>query len=99
MPANLGAVPTSPLILIALGICAVSLAVLFSFPSDPSVWQAATWTLVGGLGMLLPFVVLAGGVLAVNPGARTWSRIGTFILGLACLLACWVITWQTGAGT
>lgn len=94
MPANPGAVPTSPLILLALGICAVSLAVLFSFPADPAVWQAATWTLVGGLTLLLPFVVLAGFVLAANPGARTRSRIATFVLGLAVLLASWLSLWM-----
>src|SRR5690606_17991406 len=97
MPANLRPVPTSPLILLALGICAVSLAVLFSFPTDPTVWRAATWTLLGGLAILLPFVVLAGCVLAANPRGRTWSRIGTFVLGLVTLLACWIIVWMAGA--
>ena len=96
MATHMRALPTTPLILLALGTCAVALAVLFSFPSDPAVWQAATWTLVGGMAVLLPLVMLAGGILAMNPGARTWSRISSFTLGLVILLAFWISAWLAG---
>lgn len=78
---------SNALILVALGVAALALAVLFAFPADPRVWQAASWTLVAALLALLALVVVSGVVLAVRPAARTWPRIALFLAGLACLLA------------
>jgi hypothetical protein len=78
---------TNALILVALGVAAIALAVLFAFPADPRVWQAASWALVAALLALLALVVVSGVVLAMRPAARKWPRIALFLVGLACLLA------------
>ena len=76
---------TTPLLLVAAAISAIAMGVLFTFPADPLVWQLATWTLVAALIALLVLVLLAGYVLATDRAARTWQRIASFLVGLACL--------------
>jgi len=78
---------TSPLILVAIGIAGAAVAVLFTFPGDPFTWQVASWTLVAALAALLALVVASGYILATNRSARTWQRVTSFLVGLACLLA------------
>jgi len=80
-------VNTSTLILVALGVSAIALAVLFTFPEEPAIWEAASWTFVAGLSALLVLVAVAGYVLTTNRAARTWQRFATFLIGLACLAA------------
>lgn len=77
----------SSLILSAIGISLAATAVLFTFPANPLVWQAAAWALVAGLSGLLLLVPVSGYVLASNHAARTWQQISTFLLGSACLAA------------
>ena len=78
---------TSSLILIAIGISAVAVGVLFTFPENPLVWHAATWTLVVALAGLLGLVLALGYVLVTDRAARTWQSIVSFLLGFACLVA------------
>ena len=73
--------------LAAAGISALSVGVLFTFPADPAIWQSATWILVAALACLLLLVPWAGYVLVANRTTRTWPRIASFLVGLACLLA------------
>ena len=70
---------------IAIGFSAAAAAVLFTFPADPAIWEAATWTLVASLCGLFVLVLLLGYALARDPAARTGQRIGTFLIGLGCL--------------
>ena len=44
--------------LAAAGISALSVGVLFTFPSDPAIWQSATWMLVAALAGLLLVVAV-----------------------------------------
>ena len=78
---------TSSLILVAIGISAVAIAVLFTFPTDWLTWQVASWTLVAALVGLLVLVLVSGYVLATNRATRTWQRVTSFLIGLACLVA------------
>ena len=68
-----------------VGASLAAAAVLFTYPTNPLIWNAATWTLVAGLVGLLVVVLLSAYVLAKNRTARTWQRIATFLFGLACL--------------
>jgi len=68
-----------------LTLLAAAAAVLFTFPQDPRAWQAATWTLVGGLVVLSVLVVSGGIRMARNRAARDWRSIVAFAIGLACL--------------
>ena len=77
---------TSSLILIAIGVSAIAVAVLLAFPGDP-LWQIATWTLVVALVALLVLVPASAYVLSTNKDARTWQRVASFLIGLACLVA------------
>ncbi len=77
----------SALILVAIGVAAIASGVLLSFPGNLRVWQIGSWTLAVAL-LALPALVLASAYsLATNRAARTWQRIGSFLLGLACLVA------------
>ena len=78
------AVPSS-LILAAIGIAVGACAVLFAFSRNLLVWQIGSWTLVVALFALLVLVLASAYSLATNRTARTWQRIGSFLLGLACL--------------
>jgi hypothetical protein len=80
-------ISTSSLILVAIGISAAAVGVLFTFPQNPIVWQVATWTLVAALVGLVALVLVAGYVLATARAARTWQRITPFLVGLICLVA------------
>lgn len=80
-------ISTGSLIPIATGIGAVAVGILFTFPQNPLVWQAATWTLVLALAGLLVLVLVSGYALVTNRAARTWRSIASFLLGLACLVA------------
>lgn len=71
--------------LVAIGIAAIALGVLFTFPADPLVWNLASWTLFAALAGMLVLVLASGYVLATKPAARTWPRIAAFLAGLACL--------------
>jgi hypothetical protein len=77
----------SSLTLVAIGISAAALAVLFTFPKNALTWQAASWALVAGLVVLLLLAFASGYVLATDQAARTWQRITLFLIGLACLAA------------
>ena len=77
----------SSLILPAIGIATGACAVLFAFPRNLLVWQIGSWTLVIALFSLLALVLASAYSLATNRAARTWQRIGSFLLGLACLVA------------
>ena len=77
---------TSSLILVAIGFSAIASAVLIAFPRDP-LWQIATWTLVAALVALLVLVPASAYVLSTNKAARTWPRVASFLIGLACLVA------------
>lgn len=77
----------SYLTLAAIGASLAAAAVLFTYPANPLIWNAATWILVAGLIGLLVLVLVSGYVLARNRKARTWQRIATFLFGLACLAA------------
>jgi len=79
------------LTLAAIGASLAAAAVLFTYPEDPLIWNAATWTLVAGLAGLLAVVLVSGYVLARNRTARTWQRIATFLFGVACLAAVAVV--------
>ena len=68
----------------AIGVAAVAAGVLLGFPADP-VWQVASWALSLALLALVGLVPAAGWALARHPEARTWPRILSFALGLACL--------------
>jgi len=80
-------VSTSSLILVAIAVSAATVGVLLTFPTDPLVWNIASWTLVAGLALLLVLVLVSGYVLATNKAARTPRRILSFLVGLACLAA------------
>jgi hypothetical protein len=71
------------LTLAAIGVSLAAAAVLFSYPTNPLIWNAATWTLAAGLFVLPVLVLVSGYMLARNRTARTWQRIATFLLGLA----------------
>jgi len=73
------------LTLLAAAVVVGAAAVLFTFPQDPRAWQAATWTLVGGLVVLSVLVVSGGIRMARNRAARDWRSIVAFAIGLACL--------------
>jgi NhaP-type Na+/H+ or K+/H+ antiporter len=75
----------SPLILAAIGIAMGACAVLFASPHNLPVWQIGSWTPVIALFFLLVLVLASAYSLATNHAARTWQRIGSFLLGLACL--------------
>jgi len=79
-------ISTSSLILVAVVISAVAAGVLFTFPADPLIWQAAAWTLLAALMGLLVLVLLTGYVLATDQAARTWQRIASFLIGLVFLV-------------
>ncbi|WP_457000010.1 hypothetical protein [Luteimonas sp. A534] len=79
-------ISTSSFILVAAGISAVAAGILFTFPTDPLIWQAATWTLLAALIGLFVLVLFTGYLLATDRAARTWQRIASFLLGLACLV-------------
>lgn len=79
------------LTLAAIGASVAAAAVLFTYPANPLIWNAATWTLVAGLAGLLVVVPVSGYVLARDRTARTWQRIATFLIGLACLAAVAVV--------
>ncbi|MBJ6985577.1 hypothetical protein [Luteimonas sp. MC1750] len=76
---------TTALTWLAIGICVAAAGILFTFPADPMIWQAATWTLVAALCALLVLVVVLGYVMATNQATRTWRRITPFLIGVACL--------------
>lgn len=78
---------TSSLILVAIGVSAIAIAVLVGFPGDLFVWQIASWTLVAALVALLVLVPASAYVLSTNKAARTWQRVASFLIGLACLAA------------
>lgn len=80
-------ITSSLLAWVAIGIGAIAVAVLLSFPADPVVWQLATWTLVAALVALLVLVPASGYALAKDRAARTWPRIVSFAVGLGCLVA------------
>lgn len=86
MAASRKLMSTSTSILVAVVISAVAAGVLFTFPSDPLIWEAATWTLLAALISLSVLVALTGYRLASDRAARTWQRIASFLLGLACLV-------------
>lgn len=79
------------LTLAAIGASLAAAAVLFTYPANPLIWNAATWTLLAGLAGLLVAILVSGYVLARNRTARTWQRIVTFVFGLACLAAVTVV--------
>lgn len=76
---------TSSLILVSIGVAAIAIAFLVSFPGDLLTWQIATWTLVAALVALLALVPASAYVMATNGAARTWQRVASFLIGLACL--------------
>ena len=80
-------ISTSSLILVAIGISAAAIGVLFTFPENPLIWQATTWTLIAALVGLVALVIVSGYVLATNRAARTWQRITSFLIGFVCLVA------------
>jgi hypothetical protein len=80
-------VSPASLTLVAIGISAAAAGVLFTFPANPILWQAATWTLVAALVGLLVLVLVSGYVLVTDQAARTWQRIASFLIGLACLMS------------
>ncbi|MGY0620255.1 hypothetical protein [Lysobacter sp. A378] len=80
-------VSTSSLILVAVGVATAAVGVLFTFPENPLIWHAATWTLVAALAGLLVLVLVSGYVLATDRAARTWQRTTAFLIGFTCLVA------------
>lgn len=78
---------TSSLILITIGISVAAVAALVAFPADPRTWQIASWTLVAALVALVALVLASAYILATNRSARTWQRVTSSLVGLACLLA------------
>ena len=81
----------SSLTLAAIGASIAAAAVLFTYPANPLIWNAATWTLVAGLIGLGVVVLVSGYVLARNRSARTWQRTATFLFGLVCLAAVTIV--------
>ncbi|TKS53650.1 hypothetical protein E4582_01915 [Luteimonas yindakuii] len=77
---------TTVLTWLAIGISVAAAGILFTFPADPMVWHAATWTLVAALCGLLVLVVVLGYVMATNQSSRTWRRVTPFLIGVACLV-------------
>jgi hypothetical protein len=75
------------LILAAIGMAVAACAVLFAFPHNLLVWRIGSWTLVIALFSLLALVLTSAYSLATDRAARTWQRIGPFLLGFACLVA------------
>lgn len=73
------------LILGAIGVSAAATAVLVAFPDDLSVWRIGAWTLAFALLALLGLVLASAYSLVTNRAARTWPRIVSFGIGLACL--------------
>jgi hypothetical protein len=86
MTANRTFVIPNSLIPGAIGVSAVALAVLVAFPGNLRVWQVASWVLIFALLALLAFMLVSAYSLATDPAARTWQRIASFSLGLACLV-------------
>lgn len=80
------AAPT-PLTWLAIGVSAIAIGILLTFPANPVIWEATTWTLVAALAALLVLVLVSAYALARNPGTRTWPRIASFVAGFACLVA------------
>ena len=76
---------TSSLTLVAIGVSAIAVAVLIAFPADLLTWQIASWTLVAALVALLVLVPVSAYVLSTNKAARTWQRVASFLIGLACV--------------
>ena len=74
------------LIPVAVGVAVLATAVLIAFPGNVLVWQAATWTLVGALLAVALLVLVSAWSLASNRAAKTWPRIASLLLGLACLV-------------
>lgn len=79
------------LALAAIGASVAAAAVLFTYPKNPLIWNAAAWTLVAGLAGLVVAVLASGWVLARDRGARTWPRVVAFLFGLAYLAAIGVV--------
>lgn len=69
----------------AIGAAVAATAGLIAFPDSRFMWQAGAWTLAVALLALLVLVPVSAYSLATNRDARTWQRIASFSLGLACL--------------
>ena len=77
----------SSLIYVAIGLSVIATAILVAFPGKLIAWQIGSWTLVFALLALLILVLVSAYSLATDRAARTWQRILSFSLGLACLAA------------
>ena len=80
-------VSTGSLTLVAVCIAMAAASVLFTFPANPLLWQAASWTLVAALVGLLLLVPVSGYALVTRRTARTGWRVASFLIGFLCLAA------------